>query len=264
MLDIHESALECLLASDPDDKCRLTHGLLLASRAMSPKSIVRDRPAVIEPGQPTRPPLVAPRDLERRRLGTVAGRAALIHALTHIEFNAINLALDAVYRFQDMPEAFYHDWLQVADEEATHFLLLRTHLRGLGYDYGDFPAHNGLWEMTQKTAHDVMARMALVPRCLEARGLDVTPGIRDKLTGCGDGAAAALLDIILRDEIGHVRIGDRWFRYHCRLRQLEPEQTFRDLVAEYFVGELKGPYHLEARRQAGFTASELHYLERGG
>ena len=262
MRPLHASARECLLAGDPEDKCRLTHALLLTSRDRILTPGNGGEAMVVEPGRPERLLLVEPRALVRRGLGTPEGRAALMHALAHIEFNAINLALDAVYRFRGQPETFYRDWIRVADEEATHFLLLRNHLRGLGYDYGDFPAHDGLWEMAQKTAHDVVARMALVPRCLEARGLDVTPGIRDKLIACGDRAAAGILDIILRDEIGHVSIGDRWFRYHCRRRQLEPEATFRELVETYFIGELKGPFNFEARRQAGFDEAELRYLEQ--
>jgi uncharacterized ferritin-like protein (DUF455 family) len=264
MEDIHAAALECLLASDPDEKCRLTHALYLASRDQL--MVAGDAAAAViinEPGRPERPLLVPPRELKRRGPGSEEGLGGLIHALSHIEFNAINLALDAVYRFRALPGEYYRDWMRVADEEATHFLLLRNHLRGLGYDYGDFPAHDGLWEMTQKTAHDVVARMALVPRCLEARGLDVTPGIQAKLIKCGDLAAAAILDIILRDEIGHVRIGDHWFRYTCLQSQLEPEATFRAMVDKYFIGELKGPFHREARIKAGFSESELQYLEQG-
>jgi uncharacterized ferritin-like protein (DUF455 family) len=265
MITLHEKALECLMACGPEEKSRLTHALYLSSRDHELELDLSDSPVAVEicvPGRPEKPRLVAPRDLERRRLGTREGQASLLHSLTHIEFNAINLALDAVYRYRGQPEDFYRDWIRVADEEATHFLLLRNHLRVLGYDYGDFPAHDGLWEMAHKTAHDVLARMALVPRCLEARGLDVTPGIRDKLINCGDPAAAAILDIILRDEIGHVRIGDRWFRYCCLQRGLEPESSFRALVEEYFIGRLKGPFNLDARRQVGFSEAELHYLEQ--
>ena len=262
MLALHAAALDCLMAGNADDKCRLTHSLRLDSRDQSLSSNEPEPAEVFDPGRPPRPLLVAPRALERRRLGTPEGRAALIHSLTHIEFNAINLALDAVYRFRHQPEEFYRDWIRIADEESTHFLLLRNHLRGLGYDYGDFPSHDGLWEMARKTAHDVLARMALVPRCLEARGLDVTPGIRDKLNHCGDRAAASILDVILRDEIGHVTIGDRWFRYYCHQRRLDPEPVFLELLDTYFVGELKGPFNLAARYQAGFSHSELHYLEQ--
>ena len=262
MTDIHESALVCLQSRDADEKCRLTHALMLESRN---HFVIDDRKNTVKPlaipGYPDSLELVSPRHLKRRRLGTVEGRAALIHALAHIEFNAINLALDAVYRFRNMPTEFYRDWLRVADEESTHFLLLHTHLCSLGYNYGDFPAHDGLWEMAVKTAEDVMARMALVPRCLEARGLDVTPGIQKKLINNGDTVAALILGIILRDEIGHVSIGSRWFKYCCQLQDLEPERSFKQLVEKYFVGELRGPYHIEARRQAGFSEAELNYLQ---
>ena len=263
MKGLYDVAAQCLSTCDPDNKCRQTHALLLGFDEL-PRSTDSDgfKPPLIEPGRPQRIELVAPRFLKRRRLGTREGKAALIHALTHIEFNAINLALDAVYRFRDMPDAFYHDWIRIADEEASHFLLLRNHLRYLGYDYGDFPAHDGLWDMAVRTAADVEARMALVPRCLEARGLDVTPGIREKLFNAGDHAAAAILDCILRDEIGHVSVGDRWFKFICRQRQTEPESRFCHLLEEYFIGDIKGPYHVMARRQAGFSDSEIEYLQQ--
>jgi uncharacterized ferritin-like protein (DUF455 family) len=217
-----------------------------------------------EPGRPERPELVAPKHLKRRGLGTKAGHAALIHSLCHIEFNAINLALDAVYRFRDMPEEYYSDWLKVAAEEAYHFGLLRDHLQELGYDYGDFPAHNGLWEAAVDTAHDALIRMALVPRVLEARGLDVTPGIMAKLHSIGDNKAVAILEIIQRDEIGHVAIGSHWFKYLCGQRGLPVEHTFVDLVEKYMHGGIRKPVALDARRQAGFTEAELAYLEKAG
>jgi uncharacterized ferritin-like protein (DUF455 family) len=201
-------------------------------------------------------------------LHTPEGHAALIHSIAHIEFNAINLALDAVYRFRDMPDAYYDDWLRVADEEAYHFQLMRDHLRSLGYDYGDFDAHNGLWEMAVKTAHDPLVRMALVPRVLEARGLDVTPGIMKKLADRGDEAAVAILEIIFRDEVGHVEIGSRWFRYLCEQRNVEPEATFRGLFEEYMGAPVKGRaksgLHRDARLAAGFSENELDYLEGTG
>jgi uncharacterized ferritin-like protein (DUF455 family) len=181
--------------------------------------------------------------------------------LAHIEFNAINLALDAVQRFPEMPPAFHGDWLQVAAEEAYHFTLLRDHLRAQGKEYGDFPAHDGLWEMALKTAHDPLARMALVPRLLEARGLDVTPDIQRKLKGFGDPVGAAILDIILRDEIGHVAAGDRWFRYLCRARGLQPEAAFRGLLETPGVPRPRRPFNLPARLAAGFSEGELAALD---
>jgi len=184
----------------------------------------------------------------------------LIHALAHIEFNAINLALDAVYRFRNLPREYYGDWLKVAAEEAQHFTLLREHLRSLDYDYGDIPAHNGLWEMAQKTAHDTLHRMALVPRVLEARGLDASPAIMKKLAVCGDQRAVEILAIIQRDEVGHVAIGNRWYRYLCTVRGLDPIATFRELLSQYGRLRLRRPFDEIARRDAGFTEQEMQML----
>ena len=214
------------------------------------------------PGQPGLPQLVAPRDVKRRAMHTPEGRAALIHALAHIEFNAINLALDAIWRFADMPPAYYADWLLVAKEEALHFSLLTSHLRSQGYAYGDFPAHNSLWEMAAKTEDDVLARTALVPRTMEARGLDASPPLRAKLAQAGDMEAAAILDIILRDEIGHVAIGNRWYGWLCTQRGLEPLSTYAALAHQYAAPILRGPFNLEARRAAGFSEAELSALEK--
>ncbi|MCG2583828.1 ferritin-like domain-containing protein [Massilia sp. TS11] len=212
------------------------------------------------PGRPAAPLLVPPQDVGRRSMATPAGRAMLIHALAHIEFNAIHLGLDAVWRFPDMPPAYYHDWLRVAAEEAQHFALLAAHLATLGHAYGDFTAHDGLWDMAERTRDDVLGRMALVPRTLEARGLDATPPLRAKLAQAGDHEAAAILDIILRDEIGHVEIGNRWFHHLCRLRGLDPESAYPALAAQYQAPQLRGPFNLDARRQAGFSEDELSAL----
>jgi len=262
MENIFTIAEQCLNSSDPDEKCQKTErafqtwlaGELTLDDDASPLPIG-------EPGRPARPELVAPRDLRQRKMGSKEGHAALIHSIAHIEFNAINLAWDAVYRFRGMPEQYYADWIKVAREEAYHFGLLRDHLRTLAYDYGDFPAHNGLWEMAQQTAHDGMVRMALVPRVLEARGLDVTPGMIKRLKQQGDHRAVEVLDIILRDEIGHVEIGTRWFRYHCQQRGLDSEKIFADLLKQYMNGAVRGPFHYAARKQAGFTESEMNMLE---
>jgi uncharacterized ferritin-like protein (DUF455 family) len=181
----------------------------------------------------------------------------LIHALAHIEFNAVNLALDAIWRFGGMPPAYYTDWLRVAKEEASHFMMLAAHLQVLGWQYGDFPAHDSQWEMAEKTRDDVVARMALVPRTLEARGLDAIPPLRAKLAQAGDQAAAAILDIIFQEEIGHVEIGNRWYGYLCGQRGLEPDATYDELAVRYKAPVLKGPFNVEARRQAGFTDAEL-------
>lgn len=212
------------------------------------------------PGHPVKPELVAPRLVKRRSMITTEGRAILIHALAHIEFNAINLALDAIWRFADMPREYYADWLQVADEEALHFSMLNGHLQSQGFAYGDFPAHSSLWEMAAKTQHDILARIALVPRTMEARGLDATPQVRAKLAQAGDVAAAAILDIILRDEIGHVAIGNRWYNWLCEQRGLEPVTTYARLAAEYQAPVMRGPFNLAARRAAGFSGLELDAL----
>jgi len=215
---------------------------------------------VFLPGRPDKPILVQAGKLPKRSMGTLEGRIIMMHAIAHIEFNAINLALDAVQRFEDMPLSYYQDWIRIAEEEAYHFELIRAHLRHLGGEYGDYPAHNGLWEMAETTAHDVLDRMALVPRVLEARGLDVTPGIQRKLRQCGDEHAARLLDIIFVDEIGHVQVGNKWFRYVCKERRLQPEKTFFDLVAKHFPRGIDSGVNVEARRQAGFSQSEMQRL----
>ena len=215
------------------------------------------------PGRPDRPVLVPSQDVPKRRLSSPKGRAALIHAIAHIEFNAINLALDAIARFANMPAAYYTDWLQVAVEEARHFSLLAEHLRVYHHHYGDLPAHNGLWEMAQKTAADVMTRMALVPRVLEARGLDVTPGMQIRLRQAGDTGAADILGIILREEIGHVATGNRWFHYLCAQRALDPQATFEALCRQHDIVPMHPPINEAARIAAGFSAEELR-LAAGG
>ncbi|WP_321904579.1 ferritin-like domain-containing protein [Paraburkholderia tropica] len=216
------------------------------------------------PGRPARPDLVEPRSLQRRSMSTPQGRVVLLHALAHIEFNAINLALDAVWRFPDMPADFYADWLKVAAEEAYHFSLLVKRLADYGHAYGDFPAHNGLWEMCERTSGDVLARMALVPRVLEARGLDASPPIRARLKQAGDDESAAILDIILHDEVGHVRIGNHWFRHLCAQRGFDPHAAWLELAAQYHAPKMRGPFNFEARRSAGFDDAELETLKAQG
>lgn len=212
------------------------------------------------PGRPERPRLVMPREVPRRGLGSEEGRAALVHAVAHIEFNAINLAWDAVYRFRGMPESYYRDWASVANDEARHFTMLAARLEQLGHAYGDFDAHNGLWEMAVKTADSCLARMALVPRVLEARGLDVTPGMIARLRSVGDDATAAILEVILREEVPHVATGTRWFRFCCERDGLDPEAIFEALLLEHVPGGLRGPFNLDARRAAGFGDAELAML----
>jgi uncharacterized ferritin-like protein (DUF455 family) len=252
-----------LLETDPGAKCA---GVAAMAQACHDGDWEVDSAAILAaagtiPGRPARPELVAPRLVGRRSMATMEGRAMLIHALAHIEFNAVNLALDALWRFPGMPTQFYTDWLRVAKEEATHFSLLAAHLQVLGYAYGEFPAHDSLWEMAEKTRADIVARMALVPRTLEARGLDAIPPVRAKLAQAGDLAAAEILDIILRDEIGHVEIGNRWYGYLCEQRGLDPHATYDELAARYEAPALKGPFNVEARRKAGFSEAELQRFE---
>ncbi len=263
--NLFETAHMCLASRDIEEKIALTRESAARWRecGLQLESIEPPEP-IADPGRPERPALVAPRDLPRRGVNTPQGHAALLHAICHIEFNAINLAWDAVYRFRDMPRDFYDDWIRVADEEATHFDLLHQCLQNLSFKYGDFAAHNGLWEMAQKTAFDPLVRMALVPRVLEARGLDVTPGIMKKLQARGDKNAVAALEIVLRDEIGHVAIGSRWFKYLCEQRRMEPETTFRNLLSQYMTGRVKAPFHKQARLAGGFSEEELAYLESVG
>jgi uncharacterized ferritin-like protein (DUF455 family) len=251
----------CLRASQPADKADCVHALQadwLAGRIEPP--VEMERTPIDQPGHPEKPLLIPPQQVPRRRAGTLAGRAALVHALAHIEFNAINLALDAAHRFAGMPARYYAEWLRVADEEALHFDLLNAHLATLGHAYGDFPAHNGLWDMALKTAHDPLVRMALVPRVLEARGLDATPLIVSKLKAMKDTRLIEILAIIERDEIGHVAIGSHWFGWLCASRGLEPEATFRQLLVDYDAPPLKPPFNMAARRAAGFSEPELAWL----
>jgi uncharacterized ferritin-like protein (DUF455 family) len=256
------AALDALRECDPAAKAEAVRALhALAEEGMSRWDAGRELDAPVGlPGRPARPELVDPRRLQRRSMSTPAGRAVLLHALAHIEFNAINLALDAVWRFAGMPDAFYADWLKVADEEAYHFSLLAARLADYGHAYGDFPAHNGLWDMCERTRDDVLARMGLVPRVLEARGLDVAPPIRARLKQAGDDESAAVLDVILRDEIGHVRIGNRWFRHLCDVRGLDPHAAWLALAEQYRAPKMRGPFNFEARRSAGFDDAELDTL----
>ena len=264
-LSLRRQALAILCLRDARQKAAATRRMRQAAAGMAPEALGAGETLTATlplPGRPERPELVAPQRVERRRsIHTPAGRAAMIHALAHIEFNAINLALDALWRFGGMPAGFYLDWLRVADEEALHFTLLADHLATLGAGYGDFPAHNSLWEMADKTAGDVLARMALVPRTLEARGLDASPPVRAKLAAAGDHEAATIIDIILRDEVGHVAIGNRWYRWLCAGRGLDPVAAYGELAARYQAPRLRPPFNLEARRAAGFDDAELAWLE---
>lgn len=259
---VYPRLLSALNESDPEAKCRLTDDIF----AGFTQGILDNRPS--EPpvdfrfaGRPAKPDLVPSTAVRARKMGTPEGYAAMLHAICHIEFNAINLALDAAYRFRNLPSDFTADWLGVAREEAFHFRLMRARLQAHGYDYGDFEAHNHLWDMAYKTAYDPLVRMALVPRVLEARGLDVTPAIRAKMAQKGDMETCSVLDIIYRDEVGHVQIGNRWYQYLCAERGLEPIALFRTLISRYDLFIFRGYVNIEARERAGFSRFELDMLE---
>ena len=259
--NLFESALQCLMIDDPFAKAEEAKSLY---RDFGNNKVVIkpfDTPVTIEtPGRPSRTILVHPREVPKRGFKSREGLIRLAHAITHIEFNAINLALDAVYRFRDMPREFYSDWLKIAAEEAKHFILLSDYLQQHGSFYGEYDSHNGLWEMAVKTDHDVMVRMALVPRVLEARGLDVTPGMIEKLIAAGEWPFVDILKIIHEEEIGHVFSGTRWFNYECENRGIDPRETFINLLNQYMKGVTIGPFHEESRKQAGFTAEEMDDL----
>ncbi|MEJ6023803.1 ferritin-like domain-containing protein [Ramlibacter sp. PS4R-6] len=261
-MELRQRALEVLATAQPLAKAALA--LELAARAPSlPIAEAAPTPSSPIPGRPARPELIHPAKVPRRSPAKPEGLAALLHAIAHIEFNAINLALDAVWRFDAMPDEFYRDWMRVAGEEAFHFTLLREHLASLGFDYGDFAAHDGLWSMCEKTKDDIVARMALVPRTLEARGLDATPQIQQKLRQAGTPAAlraVEILDVILRDEVGHVAIGNRWYKWLCQREGLEPVAHYAALVERYAAPRLYPPFNEDARRRAGFTDEELAWL----
>ncbi len=250
-----------LLARDAVTKAQLTLALNLTTPVGADQSL--GLPPGI-PGRPDRPRLVHAKTIKLRPLHLPEGRAALIHSIAHIELNAIDLALDIVLRFPGMPDTFYTEWVRIAQEEAKHFMLLRNHLQSYGFAYGDFDAHNTLWDMAQRTQDDLLARLALVPRTLEARGLDASPAVKNKLVSAGDHKAGEILDLILEEEIGHVAAGNRWYRYLCAQRGLDPIATYAMLTQRYSAPALKAPFNLPARRLAGFEEAELHALQTGG
>jgi uncharacterized ferritin-like protein (DUF455 family) len=257
MESTRHQALRWLLCRDPHAKARAVRALDAQAEPGACEVLVEHAGI---PGRPDRPALVAHTRLKPRSAKSIEGRAMLLHALTHIELNAIDLALDICWRFAGLPEAFYHQWLAVAREEAQHFELLRDHLATLGFAYGDFDAHDGLWQMAERTRHDLLARLALVPRTLEARGLDASPAVRAKLLAAGDRRAGEILDLILRDEIGHVAIGNHWYRWLCARRGLDPLTTYVELAARHEAPRPRAPFNLEARRAAGFDDAELAAL----
>lgn len=259
---LQQQCYAALMESNPSKKCRLTADLRKRFENNELSIDHQTAKAITIPGRPEKPELVLPKFLKKRGIAKQSGRNHLMHAIAHIEFNAINLALDAVYRFADQPFEFYRDWLRVASEEAKHFGLINDYLSKQNIQYGDFPAHDGLWDMCVRTSDNVLARMALVPRVLEARGLDVTPSLIEKLTHTKDMDAVAVLNVIYAEEIDHVRIGSDWFIFHCKQQHVEPEKTFLECVEKYLHGELRGPFNLSARQKAGFTETELSYLTK--
>ncbi|QFY42942.1 ferritin-like domain-containing protein [Candidatus Methylospira mobilis] len=259
-VNIFDLAEQVLQVAEIDAKLDLT---LQAASCLQTGGLTLDRRNPLPINRvvlPQRPELVDPRYLARRRLNTLAGRIALLHAVAHIEFIAILLAWDHVYRFSGMPEAYYLDWAGVAIEEARHFSMIRARLRSLDADYGDLPAHGGLWSIAVETFGDVLARMALVPRFMEARGLDVTPAMIARLNAVGDEASVEILRVILREEVGHVALGSKWFAYVCGERDLPLEASYFNLLGRYMKGAPRGPYNAELRLQAGFSQSELDTL----
>jgi len=263
LFELRETALAILASTDAQNKVsqllRVFDGYQNQNITLNLTRNI-DAQSLTLPGRPLRPELVLPKLVPKRRMDTPEGRAGLLHSLAHIEFNAMNLALDALWRFPNMPKEYYEDWLKVAKEEAYHFSLVNEHLHSLGFTYGDFPAHNSLWEMVERTTDSVIARMALVPRTMEARGLDAVPMIRDRFKQIKEVRAVEILEIILNDEIGHVLIGNRWFNFLCAQQNLSPIATYRELAEKYRAPVLKPPFNMDARKQAGFTAEELHLL----
>jgi uncharacterized ferritin-like protein (DUF455 family) len=251
---IGAAAAEVLLTADPAEKARLSRHHAARWRA-GDLAAVYDVPMPDRPARPPRPELLPPSRMPKRgRAGSERSRIALLHALAHIEFNAIDLAWDAAGRFGGaMPRAFTDDWVAVADDEARHFGSLADRLSDLGAAYGDLPAHDGLWEAAMATADDLLARLAVVPQVLEARGLDVTPATESRLRAAGDDLSADILNVIYHDEILHVSVGNRWFRQLCDELRIEPVQTFQRLVGSRFKGTLKRPFNDSARIEAGLT-----------
>ena len=254
---LSSSIVAALETADPHKKANATRQIVAAWRANQITELGQIRPPN-RPARPVKPSLLPPRGVPRRRITAGnAGRVALLHAIAHIELNAIDLALDMACRFveQSLPKDFYSDWLGVADDESRHFLMLSDRLAQMGAAYGDLPAHDGLWQAADATKDDLLARLAIAPLVLEARGLDVTPAMIEKLTNVGDPDSAAALGIIMTDEVGHVAVGKRWFDYVCGLGRLDPVSSWHRLVTTYFHGDLKPPFNVAARRAAKFSAA---------
>lgn len=262
-MELRQRALAAFCLNEPLEKVGAVQALWAQRENFSLDANWRhpDDPA---PGRPTLPLLVSPKDVPRRSPHTPAGHAALMHSIAHIEFNAIALALDAIWRFDSMPPAYYQDWLRVALEESQHFLMLDAHLNKLGYRYGDFTAHEGLWTLCHATRDDVVARMALVPRTLEARGLDATPVIQEKLRKVNTPQARqaiAILDTILEEEVGHVAMGNHWYHWLCKRKNLDATTWFLSVADRYCAPHPRPPLNAPARLRAGFTPEEMVHLQ---
>ena len=260
-----ELRAQCLKALAADDLNQKLNQVQAIYESFKSHQIKIDAKADIKhtyhlPGAPPKPDIVAPRLVEKRSASTQHGKLIFIHALAHIEFSAINLALDIIWRFKNLPEQFYSDWLQIAYEEQAHFNLLNSYLKKFGLAYGSFNAHNSLWEMAERTSHDLIHRLALIPRTMEARGLDAVPEIRDRFKQIQDERAVEILEIILRDEIGHVLIGNRWYGWLCAQRGVDAIETYASLARQYKAPAMRGPFNLDARRAAGFSEAELDAL----
>lgn len=259
------SAAAILTEGDPWAKAKKAHAF---RRAVLNGTSVSGAMPPDHPARPTRPALVSPRELRRRRLGSPEGRAALLHAIAHIELNAIDLAADMIARFSDAPDvakdrdAFIADWSSVCDDEARHFVMITDRLEELGFAYGDFPAHNGLWDAAMQTNADIAARLSIAPLVLEARGLDVTPGMIVKLDQANDRKSASVLEIIYAEEVGHVAIGMKWLQHVAAYRGKDSQILFRGMVREHFRGAIKPPFNHEARDKAGLKLSFYEGLTR--
>ncbi len=262
MKNLYQEARRCFLLSDPDEKLDASMEVVRAFLAGKLEWEEGEAPEqLMLPGRLNRPLLVSPNKLPKRGFGSVTQRAALIHALAHIELTAVNLAWDCIYRYRGMPHEYYQEWVEAAADETRHFHALRSRLRAMGFDYGDFAAHDRLWNSAVQTAGDLVDRMGIVHRVYEARALDVVPKILDKFKAIGDAKTAAVLTIVANDEVRHVGAGTRWFRYRCQQMGVEPDTLFFDLLKKYMSRYPKGPFNRAERSRAGFSDNELSLLE---
>lgn len=261
MENLFAQVQQCILSKEVDEKTQLVFSVVAKWQRGELSMQNCELADILEPGRPNSLNYVNPQQVARRKVSTDEGRAALMHAIAHIEFTAIDLALDAVFRFRDCPQQYYDDWMQIAKEETEHFTMINEYLQHMGIAYGDFSVHGRLWEVAMETKNDVMYRMALVPRVFEARGLDATPAIVKKFAKIGDAAALAILAKIEAEEIGHVQVGSKWFEYFCHQRGLDSEQTFKRLLSENHNIYIKRPLAYEARKKAGFSEAEINFLD---